>query len=107
MSGPCDHGGIHMHLPDGDSVRDVVGLILATLRGDSEGRAAIRGNCNTESVDEFLEGMVAAMLIAAVRHGQDPDAPPGPLTERELQAAEAILITGIEGPDDNLSQWPG
>jgi len=106
MDGPCDHGGIRMHLPDGgDAMRDMTGLVLAVLRGDDDGRMAILGNCDQESVLMLAAGVLAAMLMAAVRGESDPDAPPSALTAEQLDAAEAILITGIESPDDNPGPW--
>lgn len=101
MAGPCGHGGIHGSLPDGaDSARDATALILAILRGDEEGQQAILGNADLQSLVHLLASIAAAMIAGAA--GADPDAPPGALTTGELHAVEAILVTGITGPDDEL-----
>jgi hypothetical protein len=102
--GPGDHGGIGGWLTDPEeTTRDATGLVRAVLRGDDEGQDAILANADLRSLAQLLAATVAAMLTASVRGGQeDPDTAPGPLTEEELQAAEAILATGIEGPGDEL-----
>jgi len=106
MAGPCDHGGIHIELPPGgDTPRDVLALIRAILRGDDEGQAAILANADLSSVVHMLAALTAAWLSAAARGETDPDAPPRALTEQELQAAEAILITMIEGPGPGTEGW--
>ena len=107
MAGPCGCGGIGCILPEGsDGARDAVALVRAVLRADEEGQAAILAHADLRDVVHMLAAMVAACFAAAARGGADPDAAPGPLTEAELQAAEAMLITGIEGPDDDLGPGP-
>ena len=109
MAGPCDHGGMHLYLPDdaADVARDTVALVRAVLRGDEDGQAAILAHADLRGLVHLLATMAAAYFAACARGGvADPDAAPEPLTEAELQAAEAILIAGLEGPDDELGPGP-
>lgn len=99
MAGPTDDGGMRLNLPDGeDTARDMIGLIIATLRGDEQGQAAILANTDVDSLVRMLATTLAAILAGGVR--ADPDAPPSALTDEQLHAIEAILVTGITGPGD-------
>jgi len=99
MAGPNDTGGFRINVPPGsDAVRDMQALVLAVMRGDEEGQQVILDNADLQSLVHVLAVTVAACLTG--RPGADPDAPPGRLTDAELQDAEARLITAIAGPDD-------
>jgi hypothetical protein len=100
MTGPCEHGGIHIHGPDDDSVRDMLALVRAILRDDSEGQQAVLAHADLRGLAHVLGGTLAALLLASARQGEtDPDTAPEAATEHQLTIAEAILTAGLDGPD--------